>query len=47
MIAKEMGTDHYRIKLILVKNGVDVTQKGRTTKPFTDGHKTKISKATY
>ena len=46
MIAEEMGTNHHRIKRILVKNGVGVTQKGRTTKPFTDGHKTKISKAT-
>ncbi len=45
MIAKEMGTDHHRIKRILVKNGVDITQKGRIRKPFTDEHKAKISKA--
>ena len=27
MIAKEMGTNHHRIKRILVKNGVEITQK--------------------
>ena len=46
MIAKEMGTNHHRIKRILVKNGVEVTQKDRIRKPFTDEHKAKISKAT-
>ena len=46
MIAKEMGTNHHRIKRILVKNGVEITQKGRIRKPFTDEHKAKISKAT-
>src|SRR5699024_11941823 len=37
---------HHRIKRILVKNGVEITQKGRIRKPFTDEHKAKISKAT-
>jgi len=46
MVAKEMGTNHHRIKRILVKNGVEITQKGRIRKPFTDEHKAKISKAT-
>lgn len=46
MVAKEMGTDHHRIKRILVKNGIKITRKGRIRKPFTDEHKAKISKAT-
>lgn len=46
MIAKEMGTNHHRIKRILVKNNVEITQKDRIRKPFTDEHKSKISKAT-
>lgn len=46
MIAKKMGTDHHRIKRILVKNGIEITRKGRIRKPFTDEHKAKISKAT-
>ena len=46
MIAEEMGTNHHRIKRILVKNNVEITQKGRIRKPFTDEHKSKISKAT-
>ena len=46
MIAEEMGTNHHRIKRILVKNNVEITQKDRIRKPFTDEHKFKISKAT-
>jgi len=46
MIAKEMDTDHHRIKRILVKNGIEITRNGRIRKPFTDEHKAKISKAT-
>lgn len=46
MIAKEMGTNHHRIKRILVKNGVEITQKDRIRKLFTDEHKAKINKAT-
>lgn len=46
MIAKEMGINHHRIKRILVKNNVEITQKDRIRKPFTDEHKSKISKAT-
>ena len=36
MIAEEMGTNHHRIKRILVKNGVEITQKDRIRKPFTE-----------
>ena len=39
MIAKEMGTNHHRIKRILVKNGVEITQKDRIRKPFTKRQK--------
>lgn len=46
MIAEDMGTNHHRIKRILVKNGVEITQKDRIRKPFTDEHKAKISKST-
>ena len=46
MVAKKMGTDHHRIKRILVKNGIEITQKGRIREPFTDEHRAKISKAT-
>ena len=45
MIAEEMDTNHHRIKRILVKNNVEITQKDRIRKPFTDEHKSKISKA--
>lgn len=45
MVAEEMSTDHHRIKRILVKNGVKITQKGRIRKPFTAEHRAKISKA--
>ena len=46
MIAKEMDTNHHRIKHILVKNGVEITQKDRIRKPLTAEHKIKISRAT-
>ena len=46
MVAEEMGTDHHRIKRILVKNGIEITRKDRIRKPMTDEHKAKISKAT-
>jgi len=42
-IANRFNTDHHRIKRILVKNGVQITTKGRKRLPFTDEHKSKIS----
>ena len=44
-IAKEFNTNHHRIKRILQKNGIEITQKGRVREPFTDEHKRKISEA--
>ena len=46
MIAEKMDTNHHRIKRILVKNNVEITQKDRIRKPLTEEHKSKISKAT-
>jgi hypothetical protein len=46
MIAEKFNTNHHRIKRILVKNDVEITQKERIRKPFTKEHKEKISKAT-
>src|SRR5690625_7790118 len=46
MIAEIMSTDHHRIKRILVRNEIKITQKGRIRKPFTSEHREKISIAT-
>lgn len=46
MIAEKFNTNHHRIKRVLVKNDVEITQKGRIRKPFTKEHREKISKAT-
>ena len=43
MIADKFDTNHHLIKRRLVKMGVEITQKGRIRKPFTDEHKKKIS----
>jgi len=44
MIAEKLGTDHHRIKRILVKNGVKITHRN-SLKEFTQEHKNKISRA--
>ena len=46
MIAELMNTNHHKIKRILVKNNIEITQQGRARKPFTEEHKMKISEAT-
>lgn len=46
MIAEEFGTNHHSIKRILVRKGIEITQKDRKRKPFTEEHKRKISEAT-
>ena len=43
MVADNFGTNHHRIKRILVKNGIEITQKNRIRKPFSESHKKKIS----
>lgn len=45
-IAEEFNTNHHMIKRILIKNNIEITQKGRKRKPFSDEHKRKISEAT-
>lgn len=45
-IALELNTNHHRIKRILIKNNIEIDNKGRKRKPFTDEHKKKISEAT-
>jgi len=42
MIADKFDTNHHLIKRRLVKMGVEITQKDRIRKPFTDEHKKKI-----
>ena len=44
-IAVKFGTDHHRIKRILVRNNIEITTKGRK-RVFTDEHRAKISAAT-
>ncbi len=44
-IAREFNTNHHRVKRILQKNGVKITQKGRAREPFTADHKRKISES--
>lgn len=46
MIADELGTNHHRVKRILIKNDVEITQNDRKRKPFTEEHRKKISEAT-
>lgn len=45
MVADEFETNHHRIKRILEKNGIEITQKDRIHKPFTEEHKRKISQS--
>ena len=45
MIAKEYETNHHTIKRVLVKNNIEITNKGRKRKPFTEEHKRKISES--
>lgn len=45
MIADKFNTDHHRIKRILIKHGIEITQKNRIRKPFTDEHRRKISES--
>jgi hypothetical protein len=41
-IAEVYNTNHHRIKRILIKNNITITQKDRKRKPFTDEHKNKL-----
>ena len=45
MIAKQFGTNHHKIKNILTKNNISITQKDRMREPFTQEHRNKISVA--
>ena len=45
MVAEEMGSNHHTIKRVLLRHGVEITQKGRIRKPFTEEHKRKLSEA--
>lgn len=42
-IAKEYKTNHHYIKRILLRNNVEIIQKGRKREPFSDEHKRKMS----
>lgn len=44
-IAEEFKTNHHKIKRILIKSGIEITNKDRVRKPFTEEHKKKISKS--
>ena len=43
MVADKFGTDHHKIRRILVKMGVPIVRIGKPRKPFSDEHRRKIS----
>jgi hypothetical protein len=43
MVADEFGTDHHKIRRILVEMGVPIVRTGKPRKPFSDEHRRKIS----
>lgn len=45
MVADELNTNHHRVKRILIKNNIEITQKGKIRRPFTDEHRKKISES--
>lgn len=45
MIARQFNTNHHKVKDILTKNNIIITQKNRIREPFTQEHKNKISLA--
>jgi hypothetical protein len=45
MVAREFDTNHHKIKRVLEKNGIEITQKGRKREPFSDAHRRKIGEA--
>ena len=45
MIAEKFNTNHHTIKRILLRNGIEITQKNRIRNPLTDEHKSKISES--
>lgn len=42
-IARMFGTDHHRVKRILEKYNIKITQKDRVREPFSEEHKRKMS----
>ncbi len=44
-IADAFETNHHMVHRILERNGIEITQRGRKRKPFTDDHRRKISAA--
>ena len=42
MIARQFNTNHHKVKDILTKNNIIITQKNRIREPFTQEHKNKI-----
>ena len=44
-IASHVGTDHHRVKRILLKHSVSIKVKGQKPKPYTDEHKHKVGLA--
>lgn len=45
MIAREFNTDHHKIKRVLVKNNIEITQKNRKREPFSEEHRRRMSEA--
>ena len=45
-IARQFNTDHHKIKRILTKHNILLSNEDRIRLPFTDEHKQKLSKAT-
>ena len=45
MVGEKLNIDHHRVARILDKNGIEVTQKNRTRKPFSEEHRRKISES--
>lgn len=45
MIAREFNTDHHKIKRVLEKNNIEITQKNRKREPFSEEHRRRMSEA--
>jgi hypothetical protein len=44
-IADKFGTNHHKIKKLLISNGVQINKKGQNRKPLSDGQKQKLSES--
>ena len=41
-IARQFNTNHHKVRRLLVRHGIEITQKGRKREPFTEEHKRNI-----